>query len=53
MELEWLLLIMFLETVWKQEMNCGVMKLVARLFKMKINCRVAKGSLVVNEWAIK
>lgn len=53
MDLEWLLLNALLEIVWKQEINYGVMKLVSRLFKMRINCTVAKGSLVVNGWTIK
>lgn len=52
-ELEQLLLNVLLEIVWKEEINYGVLKLVSKLFKMRINCGVEGGSIGVNEWTTK
>lgn len=53
MELEQLVLTALLEIVWKEEINYGVLKLVSKLFEMRINCGVEGRSIVVNEWTIK
>lgn len=53
MELEQSVLNALLEIVWKEEINYGVLKLVSKLFKMRINYRVEGRSIVVNEWTIK
>lgn len=53
MELEQSVLNALLEIVWKEEINHGVLKLVSKLFKMRINYRVEGRSIVVNEWTIK
>lgn len=52
MEPEQLVLNALLEIVWKDEINYGVLKLVSKLFKMRINCGVEGRSIVVNEWTI-
>lgn len=53
MELEQSVLNALPEIVWKEEINYGVLKLVSKLFKMRINYRVEGRSIVVNEWTIK
>lgn len=53
MELEQLVLNVLLKMVWKEEINYGVLKLVSKLFEMRINCGMEGRSIVVTEWTVK